>query len=218
MNCYARRMATQFRDSGQPRYRRGFQVTMHEEVLFDLEKMGSSKFIFVCSMSDIFHEDVTHEFRKKMFAHMRANSRHTFMLLTKRSEQMVEWVERWGLTKWPQNVWPGVTVEDVSQLKRLDDLRLVPARVRFVSFEPLLSMIPEPDLTGIQWAIIGGENGMGARRMDVGWASELLDACMFQGVKVWFKGWGARGGSEPILDSGKWNQRPEPAGTQQGLF
>jgi protein gp37 len=218
MNCYARRLAGHFRYLGQPRYRNGFRVTYHPEVLAEVDMGGSSKFIFVCSMSDLFHERITDEFRAKVFARMRTNSRHTFMLLTKRSGKMVEWVEKCKVTSWPQNVWAGVTVEDVSQLGRLDDLRLIPARVRFVSFEPLLSMIQSPDLSGLQWAIIGGETGPNARVMDAGWASELLDACLLQGLKVWFKGWGARGGSDPILDSGKWRQRPEPVGTQQGLF
>lgn len=218
MNCYARRLAVSFRNSGQPRYRNGFRVTMHEDTLSAVDKMGSAKFVFVCSMSDLFHEQITDEFREQVFARMRAHPRHTFMLLTKRSEKMVEWAEKQSAMKWPFNVWPGVTVEDASKLGRLDDLRLIPSRVRFVSFEPLLSMIPSPDLAGIQWAIIGGETGPDARRMDVAWASELLDACLLQGLKVWFKQWGARGGSDPILDSGKWRQRPEPIGTQQGLF
>lgn len=222
MNCYARRMALQFQRSGNRRYQRGFRPTLHAdaETLGRPASWGTPRFIFVCSMGDIFHEAAHADFIRRVFNVMTSESRHTYMLLTKRPERMLEWAQ--SISRWPSNVWAGVTVEDVSQLKRLDVLRQVPARTRFVSFEPLLSGIPEPDLSGITWAIIGGETGPDSRRMEKEWATALLDECLGQRLKVWFKQWGARHdlpmGTENVIEGITWMERPEPVGTQQSLF
>jgi protein gp37 len=208
-------MASMYAGSGQKKYRPGFKAAMWPDTLGEPDKLGGSKFVFVCSMGDLFHPDVTDEFRLRVFAQMRRREKHTFMVLTKRSHELVRWEDY--TSRWPLNVWAGVTVEDCSNTKRLDDLRRVPARVRFVSFEPLLSDI-DPDLSGIQWAIIGGETGRNVRRMKLSWAENLIARCHAQGVDVWLKQLGSRHESGAKINGKTWKNRPKPLRKQQSFF
>lgn len=217
MNCYAKRISTNLTSTS--RYRAGFQPTLHldPDTLTKPSTWGKARYVFVCSMGDLFHEVAHADFLRRVFSVMASESRHTYMVLTKRPERMLEWAK--SIHRWPTNVWAGTTVEDVSQLKRLDMLRQVPARTRFVSFEPLLSSVWSPNLDGIHWAIVGGETGPDARFMEQQWAEEVLDACLFQGVKFWFKQWGSRYADEDWRFHGKvMRERPEPSGTQRSLF
>jgi protein gp37 len=162
--------------------------------------------VFVNSMSDLFHARVPDDFIRRVFDVMLSTPRHTYQVLTKRSRRL----RRLSATlPWPENVWMGVSIEDGRQAHRLDDLRDVPAAVRFVSAEPLLGPL-DLDLAGIDWIIAGGESGHHARAMERVWAADLRDACDAADVAFFFKQWGGRtpkaGGRE--LDGRTWDALP----------
>jgi protein gp37 len=138
-------------------------------------------------MSDLFHEQVPLEFIQRVFATMRACPEHTFQILTKRSVRLKLLAPR---IDWPANVWMGVSVEDSRVLSRVDDLRKVPAAVRFLSCERLIGSLAGVDLTDIHWVIVGGESGCGARLMEIQWVREIFRACRRQNVPFFFKQWG----------------------------
>lgn len=192
---------------GQENYRNGFRFTMHQHSLELPLHWKKPQRIFVTSMSDLFHERMDHAFLDQVFDVMRKATRHQFLVLTKRASLMKEYSQR---IEWPQHVWAGVTVESKLRTGRLDDLREVPARIRFVSFEPLLTAIPDVDLTGISWIIVGGESGPGARPMDPAWARALRDAAQKQKVAFFFKQWGGVNKKKAgrVLDRKTWNELP----------
>ena len=138
-------------------------------------------------MSDLFHEQVPLEFIQRVFATMHACPEHTFQILTKRSARLRNVACDLG---WPQNVWMGVSVEDSRVLSRVDDLRSVPAAIRFLSCEPLIGSLAGIDLTDIHWVIVGGESGWGARPMKIEWIREIFRACRKQDIPFFFKQWG----------------------------
>ena len=186
-NCYAERLALRLQAMGNHRYANGFRLTMHDDVV-DLPKSWRiPRMIFVNSMSDLFHRDVPLEFIQRVFATMRNCSQHTFQILTKRSERLRSIAAQ---IDWPPNVWMGVSVEDARVLSRVDDLRNIPAAVRFLSCEPLIGSLAGIDLSGIHWVIVGGESGFGARPMQIGWVREIFRACRKQDVPFFFKQWG----------------------------
>ncbi len=172
---------------GQPNYRRGFQVTLHEHAIDLPLRWKKPQMIFVNSMSDLFHEDVPADFIRRVFAVMEEASWHRFQVLTKRSDRLAELAT---ILPWPDNVWMGVTVENAELTSRIDDLRTVPAAVRFLSLEPLLTAMAELDLTGIDWVIVGGESGPGARPMQPEWVRDILHQCRRSEVPFFFKQWG----------------------------
>jgi Bacteriophage protein gp37 len=186
-NCYASRLAFRLRAMGSERYRNAFEVTLHPDALELPKRWRSPKRIFVNSMSDLFHEKVPLSFIQEVFDVMRECSHHTFQVLTKRSARLRKLSDR---IKWPPNVWMGVSVEDSQVLNRVDDLRKVPAAVRFLSCEPLIGSIATIDLEGIDWVIVGGESGIGARPMDPEWVREIFCACRNAKVPFFFKQWG----------------------------
>ena len=147
--------------------------------------------VFVNSMSDLFHEDVPEEFIRKVWLAMAATPRHTYQILTKRPQRMADVLQA---DQFPVlgNVWLGTSVEDGKVLYRLDDLREVPAAVRFVSFEPLIGSVAAADLSHIHWAIVGGESGPNARAMEPLWVDEIEAACRSSGTAFFFKQWGGR--------------------------
>jgi protein gp37 len=160
-------MAKRLHAMGQPNYRNGFEVTCHPDVLGMPLKWKKSQMIFVNSMSDLFHKAVPVRFIEEIFFTMNQARWHTFQILTKRADRMVQLASRF---KWTPNVWMGVTVENDRHVDRIDRLREVPAAVRFLSLEPLLGPLPDLDLSHIDWVIVGGESGPGARPMDPAWA------------------------------------------------
>lgn len=168
--------------------------------------------IFVNSMSDLFHEDVELAFLKRVFDVMARAHWHTFQILTKRGARLRE---RARELTWPDNVWMGVSVENCDYIDRIDDLRTVEARVRFLSVEPLLGPLPALNLEGIHWVIVGGESGPGARRMDPGWVRDIRDQCVSASVAFFFKQWGGvhKGKTGRILDGQTWDEFP---GAQSG--
>jgi len=206
-NCYAERMANRLQAMGNPSYANGFEVTLHEKMLNLPFTWRDSRVVFVNSMSDLFHEDVPYEFILKVFKVMATTKQHSYQILTKRSERLREIAKE---LPWSVNIWMGVTVESAHYTHRLDDLRKVPTAIRFVSFEPLLTAIPNVDLTDISWAIVGGESGPHCREMKPEWALDLRDQCIASNVPFFFKQWGGtrRAKSGRILDGCTWSQMP----------
>jgi protein gp37 len=172
---------------GMPKYRNGFKVTPHENELLLPQSWRRPRMVFLCSMGDLFHADVPAEFIKRVFEAMRATPQHRFQVLTKRSRRPKAVA---GLLPWPENVWMGVTVEDARAAGRIDDLRAVPAAVRFLSREPLIGPVGRLDLKGIGWVIVGGESGPGARVMKKEWVIEAKQQCERAGTAFYFKQWG----------------------------
>ena len=186
-HCYAERMARRLKAMGQVNYVNGFKVTLHPHALNLPLTWKKPQTIFVNSMSDLFHKDIPLSFIRKVFNIMEQAHWHTFQILTKRAERLSEFA---SLLNWPDNVWMGVTVENVSCVKRIDYLRDVRAAVRFLSLEPLLGSLPNMDLSCIDWVIVGGESGPGARLMDEKWVLDIQQQCHKADVPFFFKQWG----------------------------
>jgi protein gp37 len=186
-NCYAERLARRLHAMGNVRYRNGFDVTLQPDLLKYPETLRQPHVIFVNSMSDLFHEDVPEIFIQKVFQTMKHCSRHTFQVLTKRSERLAEMAPR---LPWPDNVWMGVSVEDQRVIDRIRHLSTVPAAIRFISCEPLIGQIDELPLDKIHWVIVGGESGPGARPMNPEWVQLIREQCENQKVPFFFKQWG----------------------------
>ncbi|MCK4292031.1 MAG: phage Gp37/Gp68 family protein [Planctomycetes bacterium] len=206
-NCYAERLAKRLKAMGQPNYRNGFKVTVHPHVLDVPLRWRQPRTIFVNSMSDLFHKDVPFEFIRKVFDVICRASHHRFQVLTKRSRRLLELS---GRLPWPQNVWMGVTVETADCISRMDHLRRTEAAIKFVSFEPLLGPIPQIDLDAVDWVIVGGESGPGARPMHPGWATDIRDQCLAKNVPFFFKQWGGtnRKKTGRTLEGRTWNDMP----------
>lgn len=185
--CYAERMAKRLKAMGAKRYRNGFNVTLQEDLLDLPSKIKKPQIIFVNSMSDLFHHDVPADYIRRVFESMQNAPQHTFQVLTKRSQRLKELAP--GLP-WPDNVWMGVSVEDGRVTPRIDDLRRVPAAVRFLSCEPLIGPLDHLDLSEIHWVIVGGESGPGARPMKKEWVTSILSQCRAADVPFFFKQWG----------------------------
>lgn len=188
-HCYAERMALRLQAMGQARYARGFSVTLHPDVLELPLAWRKPKVIFVNSMSDLFHEAVSLDFVKEVFRVIGAASWHTFQVLTKRSGRLAEVA---GQLEWPTNLWMGVSIESSQYLDRIDDLITTGAKVKFLSLEPLLGALPSLPLDGIDWVIVGGESGPGARQMEEEWVLAIQEQCSAAGVPFFFKQWGGR--------------------------
>jgi len=206
-HCYAERMAVRLRAMGQANYRDGFALALHENALELPLRWKRPRSIFVNSMSDLFHEDVPGEFILKVFAVMGRAPRHTYQVLTKRSARLAAMDPA---LPWGPHIWMGVSVESEAYAWRIDDLRRTRAAVKFLSVEPLLGPIPRLDLSGIDWVILGGESGPGARPMDPSWVTGIRDRCIAAGVPFFFKQWGGtrkkKAGRE--LEGRTWDEKP----------
>ncbi|MBN8612109.1 MAG: phage Gp37/Gp68 family protein [Deltaproteobacteria bacterium] len=195
--CYAERMAHRF--SGPGHAYEGLtvlrkkgpawtgKVRLVHEALSEPLSWRRGRVVFVNSMSDLFHEDVPLEFIDKVFTTMRNAPQHTFQILTKRAERLAAVASN---LPWPSNVWMGVSVESSRYLSRIDHLRTVPAHVRFLSLEPLLESLPDLDLSGMNWVIVGGESGPGARPIEKSWVQQIHANCVASSVPFFFKQWG----------------------------
>ena len=161
-NCYAEVMSRRLKAMGQYKYRNAFDVTLHEDVLSEPFKWKKPHNIFVCSMSDLFHEKVPFEFIDKVIDTINSTPRHNYQILTKRAIRMNEYFTS---HKIPENAWLGVTVDLSNSKDRIDYLRLLTATIKFLSCEPLLEDLGEMNLKGIDWVIVGGESGVRARPM-----------------------------------------------------
>jgi protein gp37 len=213
-HCYAKTFAERFRGVPGHPYEQGFALTLRPERIDQPLLWKKPRLIFVNSMSDLFHEDVPTEFIGRVFDVMKEASQHTFQLLTKRSERLAELAP---LLPWPDNLWMGVSVENQRWTSRMDDLRRVPAAIRFLSCEPLLGPL-KLDLEDIHWVIVGGESGHRARPMDPEWARSIRTQCQDANVPFFFKQWGAydeacirrgKAATGRLLDGQTWDGMPE---------
>ena len=189
-HCYAEIMANRLKAMGQTKYRNGFILTTHEESLQDPLQWETPHNIFVCSMSDIFHEDVPFEFVDRIMSTITKTPQHRYQILTKRAERMASF---FSTRKIPDNVWLGVTVECKSSKQRIDHIRVLDASVKFLSCEPLLEDLGELNLEGIDWVIVGGESGNLARPMKSEWVMNIKKQVEENGSAFFFKQWGTWG-------------------------
>jgi protein gp37 len=206
-HCYAERMAKRLQAMGQPNYRSGFKLTLHENALEKPLEWKKPQVIFVNSMSDLFHKDVPVEFILEVFDVMRRTHWHTFQMLTKRADRLEELSPR---IEWPENVWMGVSVENQDYTFRIDYLRKTGAKVKFLSLEPLIGPLHNLNLKGIDWAIVGGESGPGARPLDPVWVTDIRDQCLKARVPFFFKQWGGTNKKKAgrMLEGRTWNEMP----------
>lgn len=218
-NCYALTLAKRLKAMGQEKYQRdgdpkssgpGFGVTIHAGALDIPRGWRSSRTIFVNSMSDLFHPKVPESFIQDVVAVIADTPQHQYQVLTKRSRRLAEVGQR---LKWPPNLWMGVSVEHPKYVFRIEHLRRVNAAIRFVSFEPLLAHVRDPNLDGVHWVIVGGESGPRARPINEAWVVALRDQCLAKNIPFFFKQWGGRtpkaGGRE--LLGGTYDAMPIPA-------
>lgn len=190
LHCYAEVMSRRLKAMGLAKYVNGFKVTLHESCLCEPYGWKGSHNIFVCSMSDIFHEDVPFDFVDKIFEVIEKTPRHRYQILTKRAERMAEYFASRAI---PENVWLGVTVEAKSSRFRIDMLRGLQATVKFLSCEPLIEDLGELNLSEIDWVIVGGESGPQARPMQESWVLNIRRQVEEQGARFFFKQWGTWG-------------------------
>lgn len=197
-HCYAMTLSKRLKAMGAAKYQSdgdprtsgpGFGVTTHPAALTVPYRWSEPRLVFVNSMSDLFHAKVPIGFVRDVFAVIADTPQHTYQLLTKRSRRMRTLADR---LVWPDNLWVGVSVENQDSMFRINDLRQVPAAVRFLSCEPLIGRLPSLDLTGVGWVIAGGESGPHHRPTDEAWLREIRDACMTADVPFFFKQWGGR--------------------------
>lgn len=214
-HCYAETMAKRLKAMGAPGYDNGFEFTLMPERLdMPLRIKKPTKF-FVNSMSDLFHEEMPFEYLDRIFDVICATPQHTYQILTKRESILEEYCKTRAI---PNNVWLGVTVEFKQAIHRIDVLRNIRARIRFLSVEPLLEDLGDIDLTGIHWVIVGGESGPKARPMQPEWALKVKKQCDEQNVAFFFKQWGTWGvdgvrrskkANGRTLAGKEWNEEPE---------
>lgn len=215
-NCYALTLARRLKAMGNPKYQidgdpptsgPGFGITVHKDQLDLPKRWATPRTIFVNSMSDLFHPRVPDSFIADVFDVMRDTPRHTYQVLTKRSNRLAGIA---GTIDWPENVWMGVSVENRRYKFRAKHLRQTPAATKFLSIEPLIGPIGQLELEGIDWVIVGGESGHRARSVKYEWVTEVRDQCVSAGVPFFFKQWGGRtpkaGGRE--LDGKQWDDMP----------
>ena len=206
-HCYAERMARRLRVMGAPKYRNGFSVTLHPETVALPLAWKKPAVVFVNSMSDLFHRSVPVSFIEAVFDTMNSASRHTFQLLTKRPARAARLA---GRLTWTPNIWLGASIESERWIGRLEFLRQTGARTKFLSLEPLLGPLPGLDLDGVDWVIVGGESGPGARPMEPDWARSIRDKCLSGGTPFFFKQWGGvfKKRTGRILDGRTWDEMP----------
>ena len=206
-HCYAERMAKRLQAMGQPNYVNGFKLTMHPQALGKPLEWKTPQVIFVNSMSDLFHKEVPLDFIQQVFDVMKRADWHQFQVLTKRSERLLELSPK---LDWADNIWMGVSVENADYSFRIDLLRKTGAKIKFLSVEPLLGPVPKMNLKGINWVIVGGESGPGARPLEREWVVDIKNQCVKARVPFFFKQWGGvqkkRAGR--LLEGRTWDEMP----------
>lgn len=220
-NCYALTLAKRLKAMGAEKYQNdgnpvtsgpGFDVTIHPKALDQPRRWRAPRVVFVNSMSDLFHARVPLSFVQDIFDVMAETPQHTYQALTKRASRMRKVADK---LDWPSNLWMGVSVENADVVDRIDDLREVPAAVRFLSCEPLLGPLDDLNLDGIDWVIAGGESGPNHRPMDPAWVADIRDQCLAAEVAFFFKQWGGRTPKQHgrTLEGRTWDEYPKPAAT-----
>ena len=187
--CYAEIMSKRLKAMGVEKYKDNFEVRFHEDALKIPYTWKHSKVVFVNSMSDLFHKEIPLEFIQKVFKVMNDNPQHVFQVLTKRAKRLLELHKE---LKWTHNIWMGVSVENAKEKDRIDDLRKINARVKFLSLEPLLAHLGKINLENIDWVIVGGESGHKPRPMDADWVLDIQEQCRIKNVAFFFKQWGGK--------------------------
>ena len=207
--CYAERMSKRLLAMGVEKYKEGFSPAVHEAALGEPLRWRRPRLVFVNSMSDLFHKRVPAMFIETVFDVMNRASQHTFQVLTKRPGRVVQLGRR---LRWTPNIWLGTSIESERWLGRLARLRDTDAHTKFLSLEPLLGPLLGIPLQEIDWVIVGGESGPGARPMDIDWVRDIRDNCLQNGVPFFFKQWGGvfKKKTGRTLDSRIWDQMPEP--------
>jgi protein gp37 len=208
-NCYAERMSMRLQAMGLPQYRNGFRLTLQPGALELPLQWSKPRLVFVNSMSDLFQQDIPLEFIRSVFDVMVKARQHRFQVLTKRPEIAQQYADK---LPWPENVWLGTSVENSFYVHRVRALQAIPAKIRFLSVEPLLGPIQRIPLRGIHWVIVGGESGPGARPMKQEWARQIRDRCVAKGVPFFFKQWGGPNKKKTgrLLDGRTWDDLPSP--------
>jgi len=216
-NCYAEIFAKRLQAMGNQKYRNGFELTIHPDVLDEPKRWKNSKIVFVNSMSDIFHERIPLNFLKKVFKVMNDTPRHIYQVLTKRSERLEEIANKF---EWTENIWMGVSVEDDRVINRIANLKNTPAKIKFLSLEPLLSSLPNLNLKGIDWVIVGGESGTKSRPVQKEWIIDIKDQCEKANVEFFFKQWGGmnKKANGRELNGKVYNGMPKIQINQQYIF
>lgn len=206
-NCYAERMSKRLQSMGVDKYKDGFKLRIHPEVLDEPYSWRNPRTVFVNSMSDLFHEDMPLEYIQSVFKVMNENPIHTFQVLTKRADILQEYSDQ---LVWSKNIWMGVTVEDQENINRVDKLRKIKANVKFLSIEPLIGRIENLNLSNIDWVIVGGESGPGAREMNKDWVVEIKQQCQDQKTHFFFKQWGGVNKKKAgrLLEGQTWDEMP----------
>jgi protein gp37 len=206
-HCYAERMTRRLKAMGMSNYVKGFKLSTHPSSLLLPLQWKKPQTIFVNSMSDLFHQDVPVSFIKKTFTVMHKAYWHQFQVLTKRADRLSELS---GDIEWTSNIWMGVSVESRDYIYRIDHLRNTRAHIKFLSIEPLLGPLGKINLDGIDWVIVGGESGPGARPMDPQWVVEIRNQCTEAGVPFFFKQWGGvrKKKAGRVLEGKTWSQMP----------
>ncbi|BCR04297.1 hypothetical protein DESUT3_13660 [Desulfuromonas versatilis] len=207
-NCYAERLAKRLRAMGNAKYSDGFKVTLHPGSLETPLAWRQPRMVFVNSMGDLFHHEVPLDLIQGVFNTIKKSPQHTYQILTKRASRLAQLAP---ILQWPDNLWMGVTVENGKYLDRVNDLATVPAKVRFISCEPLLGPLKGLNLNAIDWVIAGGESGPGARPLNPDWVRALRNICMEQSVPFFFKQWGGVNKKKTgrILDGVEWAEYPK---------
>lgn len=208
-HCYAERISLRLQAMGQEKYKDGFEIRVHEDILDHPRHWKKPRMIFVNSMSDFFHEEVPGSFIKAIFEVMNECPRHIFQILTKRDERLLM-ADGYPWLNWADNIWMGVSVESQPYRSRIASLRMTGAKIKFLSLEPLLGPLPNLVLDGMDWIIVGGESGPGARPMDPDWVRDIRDQCVAAGVPFFFKQWGGANKKKTgrVLDGRTWEEMP----------
>jgi protein gp37 len=208
-HCYAERMAERLQAMGQRNYARGFALTLQQHALDLPLTWKKPQTIFVNSMSDLFHQDVPLAFIRRVFDIMTSAHWHQYQVLTKRADRLEEIAPD---LPWAPHIWMGVSVESKDYVDRIDHLRRTAAGVKFLSLEPLLGPLPSLDLRGIDWVIVGGESGHGARPMRQTWVVDIREQCQAAAVPFFFKQWGGVNKKKAgrLLDGKTWDDMPLP--------
>lgn len=207
-HCYAERLAKRLNAMGQPNYANGFCLTLHDHALELPLTWKTPQMIFVNSMSDIFHEGISLQFIQKVFDVMNRANWHTYQILTKRSDRLLKLDSQ---LPWASNIWMGVSVENQDYTFRIDHLRKTRANIKFLSLEPLLGPLPDLNLRGIDWVIVGGESGPRARLMEPEWVIDIRDQSETSKVPFFFKQWGGVNKKKTgrLLEGRTWEQMPK---------
>jgi len=207
-NCYAEVMSKRLLAMGVEKYKDGFNIAIHPKELGVPYKWKSSKIVFVNSMSDLFHEEVPLEFIKQVFYVMNDNPQHIFQILTKRAKRLSQLSKE---LNWTSNIWMGVSIEDEKVVDRIDKLREIDAKIKFLSCEPLIGPLDNLNLHNIDWVIVGGESGRRPRPMKIDWVDSIKNQCENNNVKFFFKQWGGTNKKKTgrILNGKTYNEMPE---------